>query len=158
MVNAVNSAGPKRDAAIVHGIDVERVEASIGAAEATTSAELRVSLARFYLWGDTRRAAQRVFRRLRMERTRRRNGVLIFVAPRRRRFEIICDVGVQPHVPVTFWEGIAAGLAVDFRAGERTAGLERAIAAAAAKLAEIFPPDPAGQGGNELPDGVVSGG
>jgi hypothetical protein len=124
-------------------------------AETTTSAELRVSLARFYFWGDTRRAAERVFRRLHVERTRRRNGLLMFVAPRRRRFEIFCDIGIQPHVPASFWEKISAGLSADFRAGARTAGLERAIAAAAVKLAEIFPPDLAGEGGNELPDGVA---
>jgi uncharacterized membrane protein len=141
--------------AMVHGIDVARVEAAIRAAELATSAELRVSIARLYFWGDTRRSAERIFRRLHMERTRRRNGLLIFVSPWRRRFEILCDTGIHPHVPAAVWEQLAAGLGADFRAGDRTGGLERVIAAAAAKLAGPFPPEPPGTSVDELPNEVA---
>ena len=42
-------------------------------------------MARSWFWGDARASAERAFRRLGMTATRARNGVLIFVAPRRRR-------------------------------------------------------------------------
>jgi uncharacterized membrane protein len=88
-----------------------------------------------------------------MERTRQRNGVLIFVAPRLRRFAIIGDAGIHERVHDAFWETVARDLRQAFRAGDRTGGLERAIAAIGDRLAEHYPPDPADR--NELPNRVV---
>lgn len=136
-----------------HGIDVGRVEAAIRVAEQRTSGELRVAISRFYFWGNVRRAAESTFAHLRMERTRHRNGVLLFVAPRLRRFAIVGDVGIHDHVRDAFWESVARDICQAFRAGDRTAGLERAIAAIGDRLAEHFPPDPADR--NELPNRVV---
>jgi uncharacterized membrane protein len=137
----------------VHGIDVARVEAAIQAAERGTSGELRVAISRFYFWGDVRRAAEIAFRRLHMDHTRHRNGVLIFVAPRLRRFAIVGDVGIHRHVTATFWNDLADDVSQDFRAGDLTAGLERAIARIGERFALHFPPDPGA--GNELPNQVV---
>jgi uncharacterized membrane protein len=137
----------------VHGIDVTRVEAAIKAAERGTSGELRVAVCRFYFWGDVRRAAESAFARLHMDRTRHRNGVLIFVAPRLRRFAIVGDVGIHKQVTPTFWNDLADDLAHDFRAGDLTGGLERAIATIGGRLADRFPPDPTA--GDELPNQVV---
>jgi len=136
-----------------HGIDIPRVETAIRAAERGTSAELRVAISRFYFWGDVRRAAESAFKRLHMEHTRARDGVLLFVAPRLRRFAIVADVGAAAQVEPVFWEDVARGLGARFRAGDPTGGLERALATIGARLAEPFPPDPADR--NELPDRVV---
>jgi uncharacterized membrane protein len=140
-------------ARFVHGIDVDRIEAAIRVAEQRTSAELRVSISRFYFWGDVRRAAAAVFRRNHMDRTERRNGVLLFVAPRLHRFAVHADVGVAQFVDDAFWNEIAARLSDDFRAGERTGGLERALATIADRLAGFFPPPPVNP--NELPNAVI---
>jgi uncharacterized membrane protein len=138
---------------VVHGIEVDRIEAAIRAAERRTSAELRVSISRFYFWGDVRRAAAAVFRRTRMDRTARRNGVLLFVAPRLHRFAIHADVGVAAVVDDLFWNEVAARASADFRGGDLTGGLERALAAVAERLADHFPPQPTDR--NELPDQVL---
>jgi uncharacterized membrane protein len=127
---------------MVRGFDVARVEAAIRAAERRTSGEVRVALSRWYFWGDVRRAGERIFSRLHMERTRERNGVLIFVAPWRRRFVILGDVGIHQRVSSTFWQDIAAPLEKGFRAGDLTGALERAIAEIGNRLAELFPYDP----------------
>ena len=89
--------------------------------------------ARFYFWGDVRRAAERAFARLRIDRTREHNGVLIFVAPWRRRFAILGDEGIHRRVEDGFWDAIAsrAGTGVprrrpDRRAGARDRGHRRA--------------------------------
>ena len=137
----------------VHGIDVRRVETAIRAAETRTSAELRVAISRFYFWGDVRRAARSAFDHLRMQRTRARNGVLLFVAPRLRRFAIVPDVGLAGRVEPAFWDDVAHQLAAAFRDDDRTGGLERALAAIGDRLALPFPPDPTG--GNELPNRVA---
>ena len=87
---------------LVHGIDVGVVEDAIRAVEQRTSGEIRVALARFWFWGDVRRSAEKTFMRLHVDRTRRRNGVLIFLAPWRRRLAVIGDVGAQENYPSVF--------------------------------------------------------
>jgi uncharacterized membrane protein len=148
----VVTAGPAR---LVQGIDLARVEAAIRAAEQATSGEIRVAIARFFFWGDVRRAAENAFVRLRMDRTRRRNGVLIFVAPRRHQFAILGDAAIHERVTDAFWRDVAGGLGGDGRRGDLTGGLERAIATIGERLAAHFPPDPNDR--NELPDAVAVG-
>jgi uncharacterized membrane protein len=142
-----------RPARAVHGIDVGRVEAAIRAAEARSSGEIRVAISRFYFWGNVRRAADAAFVRLHMDRTRHRNGVLLFVAPRLRRFAVVGDVGIHGHVTPAFWNDLADDLGAAFRSGEMTGGLERAVALIGDRLAQHFPPEP--DNPNELPDQVV---
>ncbi len=139
---------------LVHGIDVARVEAAIRAAEGRTSGQIRVAVSRFYFWGDVRIAAEGAFARLHMERTRKRNGVLIFVAPRRRRFAIVGDVGIHSLAGDGAWTAIAELLGREFRAGDLTGGLAHGIAAVGDCLARHFPPD-LDRHANELPDAVV---
>ena len=137
---------------VVQGIDLERVEAAIRSAERRTSGQIRVAVARFYFWGDVRRAADAAFVRLRMSRTRQRNAVLLFVAPKLHRFAVIGDAGIHARVNDEFWSQISDGLRTDFRGGDLTAGLLHAIDTIGGRLAEHFPPDPIGD--NELPDRV----
>jgi uncharacterized membrane protein len=141
--------GPRQ----THGIDVERVEAAIREAERRTSAELRVSVSRFYFWGDVRRAAAGVFRRTHMDRTAERNGVLLFVAPRLRRFAIHADVGVASRVNDQFWQDLAIRWAADLHGGDLTGAIQRALATIADRLALDFPPRPSDR--NELPNQVL---
>ena len=138
----------------VHGIDVDRVEAAIREAERRTSGEIRVAISRFYFWGDVRVAAEGAFARLHMERTQHRNGVLIFVAPRRRRFAIVSDVGIHGRAGAGSWNEIADLMSRDFRARDLTGGLERGIAAIGECLAKHFPGD-SKRDANELPNTVV---
>jgi uncharacterized membrane protein len=137
---------------VVHGIDLDRIEAAIRAAEGRTSGQIRVAVARFYFWGDVRRAADAAFARLRMSQTRQRNAVLLFVAPRLRRFAVVGDAGIHARVSDEFWSQISDTLRADFLGGDLTGGLLHAIDAVGDRLAEHFPPDPLG--GNELPDRV----
>lgn len=139
---------------IVHGIDLSAVEDAVRAAERGTTGELRVALARFYFWGDVQRTATRAFARLRMDRTRERNGVLIFVAPWRRRFVILGDEGIHRRVPDDFWDQVAGPLAQSFHAGDPTSGLVQAIAAIGRQLALHFPTG-SGPNPNEIPDAVA---
>ena len=91
---------------VVQGIDLDRVEAAIRSAERRTSGQVRVAVARFSFWGSVRRAADAAFARLRMNRTRRRNAVLLFVAPRLRKFAVIGDAGIHERVSDAFWDRI----------------------------------------------------
>ncbi len=62
-----------------------------------TSAEIRVCVS-YRIWIRVGPYARRVFRRLGMEATRARNGVLILVLPWLRRFRIAADDGVAAEI------------------------------------------------------------
>jgi uncharacterized membrane protein len=141
-------------ARLVYGIDVRAVEAAVRAAEQRTTGEIRVGLARFYFLGDVRRAAERAFGVLKMDRTQHRNGVLLYVAPRRREFSVVGDRGIHERVEATFWKELAERLSAAFKAGDLTGGLERAVAEIGERLATHFPAQPDPQV-NELPDEVA---
>jgi uncharacterized membrane protein len=136
-------------------IDTERVKKAIEAAERRTSGEIRVSVAPFF-WGRVRRVAEKAFVRLKMDRTKDRNGILFFIVPSRRRFVVLGDEGIHARVGQEFWESLASLLAGHFRKGEFMDGLVRAIEEAGLQLAAHFPYDPATDV-NELPDDIDFG-
>jgi uncharacterized membrane protein len=96
---------------------------AIGDAEAKTSAEIRVFISRKEP-KDAVAAAQDVFVRLGMKKNPKRNGVLLFVAPRVRKFAIIGDNEVHLRCGDAFWQEVAH---------------EMGIARAGKLLAEHFP-------------------
>lgn len=132
-------------------IDHPRIVAAIGAAEARTSGEIRVLLARSKA-DDPVAAAQAHFERLGMTKTAARNGVLIFLAPRSHTFAVIGDTAIHEKCGDAFWNELAAAMTDHFKRGDFTAGLEHGIATAGALLAEHFPRSP--DDVNELPDTI----
>jgi uncharacterized membrane protein len=140
----------------VHGIDVDRVEAAVRAAESLSTGQIRVALARFYFWGDVHGAARRAFRRLRMDQTQARNGVLVFVAPHRRALAILGDAGLHQRVGDNFWRDTVAAAVSVFRGGDLTVGTVRTVELVGQALAQHFPAG-VSPGANELPDSVVIG-
>jgi uncharacterized membrane protein len=74
-----------------------------------------------------------------MSATRARNGVLIFVAPRRHEVAVIGDVGIHAKVAPDFWAAVVARMTADFRRGDRTAGLVAAVELLGNALATAFP-------------------
>ena len=86
-------------------LDHDRIVSAIKTAEATTSGQIRVFVQRGDLTGDPVIAAQEKFRKLGMEATQERNGVLIFVLPRARKFAVVGDEGVHAKCGAEFrWE------------------------------------------------------
>ena len=133
-------------------VDAARVTEAIRHAELRTSGELRVSVARLF-WGNVYRAATRAFDRLGMDRTRERNGVLVFVVPARRRFVILGDAGIHEKVGQAFWDRVTDAVSKCFREADFTGGLVRGIEMIGEELATHFPYD-AATDQNELPDDV----
>jgi uncharacterized membrane protein len=97
--------------------------------------------------------ARRRFELLGMTRTAHRNGVLIYIAPKLRRFQILGDSGIHEKCGDDFWKETAAGMEELFRRGDFTEGLLHGIAKAGDLLAEHFPR--ADGDANELPDEVT---
>ncbi|MEI9864229.1 MAG: TPM domain-containing protein [Limisphaerales bacterium] len=127
------------------------IVAAIHAAELKTSGELRVFISRKDSV-DPVAAAQEEFNRLGMMKTKDRNAVLIYLAPRTSKFAVIGDQGVHARCGDNFWEELARAMTVHFRAGEFTTGIVHGITRAGELLAEHFPRHP--DDSNELSDRV----
>ena len=133
-------------------VDQVQVVAAIREAERVTSGEIRVSVAHFF-WGGVEKTAEKAFRRLGMENTTDRNGVLIFLVPSRKRFAILGDTGIHEKVGQAFWDDVSACLSSHFRRGAFTEGLVEGVRMVGDRLATHFP-SVGGADRDELPEDV----
>lgn len=131
-------------------VDHDAVVAAIRDAESGTSGQIRLFLSHRKT-PDAVASARRQFERLGMTKTRHRNAVLLFVAPRSQAFAVVGDTAIHARAGDAAWDAIAAAMAARFRDGDFTGGLRAGIARAGALLREQFPSD---GGPNELPDGI----
>jgi uncharacterized membrane protein len=132
-------------------IDDAKVVAGIQAAERRTSGEIRVWITDRKAT-DVFEAAQHRFKKLRMDRTAARNGVLIYLAPRVQRFAVIGDEGIHARCGPRFWTAVAVEMEACLRAAEFTGAVVRAVEKIGALLAEHFPAAPDDR--NELADEI----
>ncbi len=127
---------------------------AIADAELQTSGEIRVHIENT-LKGDVLDRAAYLFRQLSMNKTRLRNGVLIYLAVKSRQFAILGDSGIHKAVPESFWDNIKHRMLLDFRENKFTEGLIAAISAAGEQLKKHFPH--LDNDKNELPDDISFG-
>jgi len=112
--------------------------ATIREAEEQTSGQIRVLISPKSV-ADPVAAAQNEFARLNLARSPERNGVLIFVVPRSRKFAVIGDAGVHAKCGEVFWQELAQAMMEYFRKSEFAEGLAHGIRKAGSLLAEHFP-------------------
>ncbi len=139
-------------AGLLRVLDVDRIRDAIRFQETRSSAELRVSVVGLF-WGNPRRMAERAFQRLGLDRTREHNGVLILLAPWRRRVVVFCDQTVSRVLSESFWAEVTAAAAAGIKAGRATLAVVEAIERIGTELAAHFPVSPDGNP-NEVPDEV----
>jgi uncharacterized membrane protein len=132
--------------------DSDRIVAAIAAAEGKSSGEIRVHVTRRKPENLEERALRR-FHLLGMANTQGRNGVLIYIAPRARRFRILGDVAIHEKCGEEFWKEVAAAMQSHFRKGEFTEGVLRGIERVGEVLAQYFPREAGDR--NELKDQVT---
>lgn len=125
--------------------------AAIRAAESQTAGEIRVHVERRCA-GDPMTAANLWFRRLGMEKTKDRSGILFYVAVDDRRFAIVGDSGIHAKVGDEFWGKLRDAMQEAFVRGDAATGLCLAIDEAGALLAKHVPRRPEDR--NELPDEI----
>ena len=111
---------------------------AIKEAEKNTSGEIRVHIENRCKEDVLDRAAW-IFKKLDMDRTRERNGVLFYLAVKDRKFAIIGDAGINSKVPEGFWNQIKEIMEKNFIEGRFTEGLSEGIKMAGEKLKEYFP-------------------
>jgi uncharacterized membrane protein len=128
--------------AIAHAVDE---------AESKTSGEIVVHVVRSLLpFESPRGRALRAFAALGIGGTRRRNGVLLFFAMKKRRFEILADQSVDAKVGAAAWEGVASRI----RETIEREGFEKGACVGVGLLGEVLAAHYPYEGGdvNELPD------
>ncbi|MDQ6809873.1 MAG: TPM domain-containing protein [Verrucomicrobiota bacterium] len=136
-------------------LDHDRILEAIRRAESKTSGEIRIYIHRGDLKGDALAEAQKQFVKLGVQKTRERNGVLIFVAPRAQQFAVVGDEGVHAKCGEGFWQQLVEKMRAHFRGENFTAALVEAIDEAGELLAAHFPRTSADV--NELSDEIVEG-
>jgi uncharacterized membrane protein len=120
-------------------LEHERIVHAIREAETETSGEIRVYIHRSSLKIDPLVAAQRKFHRLGMHKTRLRNAVLIFVAPRSHKFAVIGDKAVHEKCGEAFWQRVVDQMRGHFQNEKFSHAIVEAIAEIGKVLAEHFP-------------------
>jgi uncharacterized membrane protein len=134
-------------------LEHDRIVRAIREVESKTSGEIRVFIQRGKLNADPLPVAQKKFQRLGMHKTRERNAVLIFVAPRAHKFAVVGDEAIHQKCGDEFWQRVVTAMHHCFRQNKFTEGLGGAITIIGDMLGQHFPRGPADT--NELPDEVI---
>jgi len=131
------------------------IVAAIREAESKTSGEIRVLIQRGKLKSDPLVAAQKKFHRLGMHKTRERNAVLIFVAPRAHKLAVVGDNAIHDRCGDEFWQRVVEIMRAHFQNEKFSDALINAVNEVGKVLAAHFPRTSVSA--NELPDDVIEG-
>jgi uncharacterized membrane protein len=129
-----------------------RIRQAIENAEKATSGEIRICIEKKCSEEVLDRAAT-YFYRLGMDKTRLRNGVLIYLATVDRKFAIIGDKGINSVVPENFWDETKEKMLAEFKYGNLASGIVTGVEMAGEQLKKYFPNTT--DDINELPDDIV---
>lgn len=110
---------------------------AIEAAELNTSGEIRVHI-ESECKSDPLARAVTVFNKLKMYKTKERNGVLIYIAWKSRKFAILGDIGIDAKVPEGFWDKEKEILLNHLKEGKAAQGIAAAIDMAGENLKKYF--------------------
>lgn len=115
----------------------EQIVKAIESAELNTSGEIRVHIESLCK-GDPVERAVYVFNKLKMYKTKERNGVLIYIAMKSHKFAIIGDSGINEKVEENFWDQERELLLTHLKEGNIAEGLISVIEMAGNNLKKHF--------------------
>lgn len=116
----------------------QAITKAIGEAEDKTSGEIRVHLETRCKAEPLDRALE-VYYTLGMEKTRDKNGVLIYIATEDHKLAILGDEGINKAVGANFWDAELELMRTHFRQNAFAEGIEKAIHDVGEKLKAFFP-------------------
>jgi uncharacterized membrane protein len=134
-------------------LEHDRIIKAIHEAESKTSGEIRVLIERGKLKSDPLEAAQRKFHQLGMHKTRERNAVLIFVAPRVHKFAVVGDNAVHEKCGNEFWQRVVERMRAHFQNDKFSDALIEAVKEIGTVLESHFPKT--SDDTDELPNDVI---
>ena len=128
-----------------------RVVEAIKEAELNTSGEIKVHIENFCK-GNIEKRSLVVFNRLKLNETKLRNGVLIYLSVKDHKFAILGDEGINNVVEDGFWNDVKDLMQSHFKEGRFADGLEQGIQRCGEKLKTYFPHQ--SDKINEIPDEI----
>lgn len=136
-------------------LDENRIKEAISRAEKETSGEIRLHVDPSVVKKDPMEKALDIFYKIGMDKTRDRNGVLIYISTKEQYVTIIGDEGIHKIVGPDFWKEEVELITSRFRENRFTEGLVEAIERIGQKLKQYFPYR--SDDINELPDEISKG-
>ena len=136
--------------------DKQMLVQAIQAAEKTTSGEIRVYVESRTKKGDALSRATEIFFKNKMNATKERNGVLVYVAVEDRKLAIYADQGIYDKVGVEFWYSQVQEMTSHFKEENYVKGMSVVIAEIGKALTSHFPYDRVSDS-NELSDEIMIG-
>lgn len=136
----------------IKSLDLEKIKQAIADAEEKSSGEIRVVITRKKV-EDPLDEAKKEFVKLKMDRTRDRNGVLILFAPETQKFAVWGDIAVNEKCGTDYWRGIVDLMIPLLKENRFTEAIILAVEKIGSVLTEHFPRKP--DDTNELSDDVV---
>ena len=131
-----------------------QIRRAVESAENNTSGEIRICIEKTCDEEVLDRAAK-YFYKLDMDKTKLRNGVLIYLATVDRKFAIIGDAGINKVVPEAFWDETKLAMLEQFKTGDLVQGIITGLNMAGQQLKAYFPHNAGDK--NELPDDIAFG-
>lgn len=132
----------------------KQVVDAVAAAELNTSGEIRIHLDK-WCKTDPLFKARNIFDHLKMTETKLRNGVLVYVAVKEKKFAIVGDEGIDSVVPDNFWESTKDIMSSKFQEGSVADGISLGVEEIGVQLKKFFPYQ--SDDVNELPDEISYG-
>ena len=134
----------------------EKICQAITEAEKKTSGEIRVFVESKTKNGDALATAREIFFKQKMNATKERNGVLVYVAVSEKKLAIYADQGIYDKVGVEFWYSQVQEMTAHFKNANYVQGMVQVIGALGEALTENFPFDRVSDA-NELSDEIMTG-
>ncbi len=124
---------------------------AIREAEKLTSGEIRVHI-QSKCSNDPFFDGKKIFKKLQMDKTKEKNGVLIFIALKSKKFAILGDKGIHEKVGEDFWNDVRDTITEYFHKDQFQMGIVTGVGLIGEKLKKYFPRQRNDK--NELPNTV----
>jgi len=134
----------------------EQVVQAIREAESRTSGEIRIYIESHCKYVDPVERASEIFYSLKMEQTRERNGVLLYIAVKDHQLAIFGDEGIYEKTGNKYWNELVSHILKEFNAAHFAIGICQYVKEIGEGLHAYFPYDRVTDH-NELPDDIVFG-
>ncbi len=133
----------------------ERMVQAIQHAEKNTSGEVRVFVESKCKYVDPIDRAKEIFFSLKMDKTKDRNAVLLYLALKDRQLALFADEGIYQRCGGEFWNHEVKKIIAAFTKDDYTGGICLVVEDIGKALKQQFPYEAADK--NELPDKIIFG-
>jgi uncharacterized membrane protein len=134
----------------------DKIIAAIRHAEECTSGEVRVFVESRCKFIDPLDRAMEIFAELKMENTKDRNAVLVYIAIKDRQLAVYGDSGINAKTGDEYWKAEVAKMISEFNKEHYAEGISECVKDIGEALQTYFPYDKQTDK-NELPDEIIFG-